>query len=110
MQAAEGCVGWIGAATIILTGTIPEESGSHSVAAGSLRNFIFVWQTAPKNPNLLGGNSGETTGVNASLCGTSNGCVVVYFSNGLVSDPGSKQLINGPHPACRRARHTGCHR
>lgn len=80
-------LGIIDGTTNILTGTIPQGSGSHSVAADSLRNFIFVPQTAPQNPNLPGGNSGETTGVSASLCGTSKGCVVVYFSNGLASDP-----------------------
>jgi hypothetical protein len=73
----------------ILTGTIPQGSGSHSVAADSLRNFIFVPQTAPLNPNLPGGNSGETTGVSAQLCGTSMGCVVVYFDQNPVGDPPS---------------------
>lgn len=73
-------LGVIDAQTNQLVGTIPEGSGSHSVAADSQRNFIFVPQVVPKNVNgPPGAGSGDTTGVSASLCGTSNGCVAVYF-------------------------------
>jgi len=57
--------------TSVLIETIPQSSGSHSVAADSKRNLIFVPESAP-------GAGGDTTTVGAGICGTNNGCVAVY--------------------------------
>src|SRR6266851_2028234 len=67
-------------ATSVLIETIPQSSGSHSVAADSKRNLIFVPQNAPA---AVVGAGGDTTGpthnglggVGAGICGTNNGCV-----------------------------------
>jgi hypothetical protein len=53
--------------TSVLIEKIPTASNSHSVAADSRRNLIFV----PENAN-------DTKGVAAGVCGGSNGCVAVY--------------------------------
>jgi hypothetical protein len=57
--------------TSVLIETIPQSSASHSVAADSKRNLIFVPQAAP---NM----GGDTTAVGAGICGTNNGCIAVY--------------------------------
>jgi hypothetical protein len=54
---------------------VPQSSGSHSVAADSELNRIFVPQVAPV---LVVGTGGDTTTVGAGICGTTNGCVAVY--------------------------------
>src|ERR1700733_9103501 len=54
---------------------VPQSSGSHSVAADSELNRIFVPQVAPAS---VVGSSGDTTTVGAGICGTNNGCVAVY--------------------------------
>jgi hypothetical protein len=64
----------------VLIETIPQSSGSHSVAADSKRNLIFVPQTAT---GVLGGDTNTTAGsgsptVGQLLCNSSAGCVVVY--------------------------------
>ncbi len=71
-------------ATSVLIETIPQSSGSHSVAADSKRNLIFVPQNAPAAafPTGTGGN-GDTTAVGAGICGTANdatgtGCIGVF--------------------------------
>ena len=61
--------------TSVLVETIPQGSGSHSVAADCNRNTIFVPQVAPV---LVVGSGGDTTGVSAGICGSTNGCVAVY--------------------------------
>jgi hypothetical protein len=62
--------------TSVLIETIPQGSGSHSVAADCIRNRIYVPQVAPAS---LVGSGGDTTGVSAGICGQStNGCVGVY--------------------------------
>jgi hypothetical protein len=61
--------------TSVLIETIPQSSGSHSVAADSTRNRIFVPQSAPA---AVVGAGGDTTAVGAGICGSSNGCVAVY--------------------------------
>jgi len=66
--------------TSVLIETIPQGSGSHSVAADSERNLIFVPQVAPV---AAVGGGGDTTAVGAGICGTANdktgtGCVAVY--------------------------------
>jgi hypothetical protein len=64
-------------ATSILLETIPQSSGSHSVAADSKRNLIFVPQVGTVG---VVGSGGDTTPTQngAGICGTSNGCVAVY--------------------------------
>ena len=61
--------------TSVLIETIPQSSGSHSVAADSRRNRIFVPQSAPVS---VVGTGGDTTAVGAGICGSTNGCVAVY--------------------------------
>jgi hypothetical protein len=70
-------------ATSVLIETVPQSSGSHSVAADSKRNLIFVPQSAPV---AVVGAGGDTTGptknglggVGAGICGSNNGCIGVY--------------------------------
>jgi hypothetical protein len=54
---------------------VPQSSGSHSVAADSELNRIFVPQVAPVGTV---GSGGDTTTVGAGICGTNNGCIAVY--------------------------------
>ena len=61
--------------TSVLIETIPQGSGSHSVAADCNRNRIYVPQVAPVS---VVGSGGDTTGVSAGICGSMNGCVAVY--------------------------------
>jgi len=68
-------LGVIDAATNTLIEKVPQSSNSHSVAADSKRNLIFVPQVAPV---ATVGSGGDTTSVGAGICGTSNGCVAVY--------------------------------
>ena len=64
--------------TSVLIETIPQSSGSHSVAADSKLNRIFVPQSAPV---AVVGSGGDTTAVGAGICGSTNGCVAVYSHN-----------------------------
>jgi hypothetical protein len=68
-------LGVINAETNLLIEKIPQGSNSHSVAADSRLNKIFVPQVAPA---AVVGPGGDTTTVGADLCGSTNGCVVVY--------------------------------
>lgn len=68
-------LGVINAEQNILIEKIPQSSNSHSVAADSWRNLIFVPQVAP---TALVGPGGDVTTVGAGLCGSTNGCVAVY--------------------------------
>jgi len=61
--------------TSVLIETVPQSSGSHSVAADSKRNLIFVPQSAPV---AVVGVGGDTTDVGAGICGSNNGCVGVF--------------------------------
>ena len=61
--------------TSVLIETIPQGSGSHSVAADCNRNRIYVPQVAPVS---VVGSGGDTTGVSAGICGTMTGCIGVY--------------------------------
>jgi hypothetical protein len=69
----------------VLVRTIPQSSGSHSVAADSMRNLIFVPQvwTSPggvgTDVNTTGGPNTPTVG--QLLCNGSAGCIVVYKHN-----------------------------
>ncbi len=62
-------------ATSVLIETIPQSSGSHSVAADSKHNLIFVPQSAPVR---IVGTGGDTTTVGEQICGSTNGCIGVY--------------------------------
>jgi hypothetical protein len=62
-------------ATSVLIEKIPQSSNSHSVAADSKRNFIYVPQVAPKS---VVGSGGDITTVGQGICGSMNGCVAVY--------------------------------
>jgi hypothetical protein len=68
-------LGVIDAGTNLLIEKVPQSSNSHSVAADSKRNLIFVPQVAPAG---VVGTGGDTTGVGAGICGTTNGCVGVF--------------------------------
>ena len=68
-------LGVIDAGTNKLIEKVPQSSNSHSVAADSKRNLIFVPQVAPK---AVVGAGGDTTNVGAGICGTNNGCVGVF--------------------------------
>ncbi len=61
--------------TSVLVETIPQGSGSHSVAADCKRNNIYVPQVAPFS---VVGSGGDTTGISAGICGSMTGCVAVY--------------------------------
>jgi hypothetical protein len=74
----QAVLGVIDAGTNTLIETVPQGSGSHSVAADSKRNLIFVPQVAPV---AVVGGGGDTTAVGAGICGTTNGCVAVYQHN-----------------------------
>jgi hypothetical protein len=74
-------LGIIDATSNILVSTIPQGSGSHSVAADGLRSTIYVPQVVPFNPSNTaqpGAGGGDTTGVSKQTCGGNNGCIVVY--------------------------------
>jgi hypothetical protein len=67
----------------VLVKTIPQSSGSHSVAADEKHNAIFVPQVAT-GAGLIGGDTNTTDGsgtptVGQLLCGTNKGCIVVYY-------------------------------
>lgn len=70
-------LGVINAITNLLIETIPQSSGSHSVAADSRHNFIYVPQVAPK---AVVGAGGDVTNNGAGICGGNSGCVAVYRS------------------------------
>jgi hypothetical protein len=71
-------LGVVDADTNLLIEKVPQSSNSHSVAADSRRNRIFVGQVAPV---AVVGVGGDTTTVGAGICGTSSGCVAVYQHN-----------------------------
>jgi hypothetical protein len=71
---AGAALGVINAESNLLIEKVPQSSNSHSVAADSKRNLIFVPQVAP-NTVVLGGDS---TDVGAGICGGNSGCVAVY--------------------------------
>ena len=54
---------------------IPQSQNSHSVAADSRLNRIYVPQVAPFS---VVGAGGDTTTVGAGICGSNNGCIAVY--------------------------------
>jgi hypothetical protein len=68
-------LGVIDAATNTLIEKVPQSSGSHSVAADSQRNLIFVPQVGTV---AAVGAGGDTTTVGSGICGTDQGCIAVY--------------------------------
>jgi hypothetical protein len=69
-------LGVIDAEANTLIEKVPQSSGSHSVAADSELNRIFVPQVAPV---AAVGAGGDTTAVGAGICGqATNGCIAVY--------------------------------
>jgi hypothetical protein len=68
-------LGVIDAETNTLIEKVKQSSGSHSVAADSELNRIFVPQVAPV---AVVGSGGDTTTVGSEICGTTNGCIGVY--------------------------------
>ena len=70
--------------TSVLIETIPQSSGSHSVAADAKRNLIFVPQTYTSAPTAVPlGDQNTTAGagsptVGQLICGTTDGCIAVY--------------------------------
>jgi hypothetical protein len=68
-------LGVVSGRTKFFVESIPQSSGSHSVAADSKRNLIFVPQVAPVT---VVGPGGDVTAVGAGICGGNNGCVAVY--------------------------------
>ena len=68
-------LGVIDAQTNVLIEKIRQSSGSHSVAASSKRNLIFVPQVAPV---AVVGSGGDTTNVGAGICDSNSGCVAVF--------------------------------
>ena len=79
--------------TSVLIETIPQSSGTHSVAADSVRNLIFVPQTFtsapgatfPGDQNFTAGASSPTVG--QLICGTADGCIAVYSRAQYVPPP-----------------------
>jgi hypothetical protein len=83
-------LGVIDAETNLLIETIPQSQNSHSVAADSRANRIYVPQVAPV---AVVGAGGDSTAVGAGICGSNQGCVAVYASvadNDLDDDDGQR--------------------
>jgi hypothetical protein len=74
-QPGGAVLGVINARRNVLIETIPQSSGSHSVAADSWSNRIFVPQVAPA---AVVGTGGDTTNVGAGICDSQSGCIAVY--------------------------------
>src|SRR5438105_2776854 len=73
--AGGAALGVVNADTNFFIEKIPQSQNSHSVAADSERNRIFVPQVAPV---AVVGSAGDSTTVGAGICGSTNGCVAVY--------------------------------
>jgi hypothetical protein len=71
--------------TSVLIETIPQSSGSHSVAADSKHNLIFVPQSYTSAPTAVPlGDQNFTAGPGSStvgqlICGSTDGCIAVYI-------------------------------
>jgi hypothetical protein len=70
--------------TSVLIETIPQSSGSHSVAADSKRNRIYVPQIYSAAAGAVpAGDANTTAGAGSAtvgqlICGSTNGCIAVY--------------------------------
>jgi hypothetical protein len=99
--------------TSVLIETIPQADGSHSVAADSARNLIFVPQkytSSAPNPvpssdvNYTAGPGSPTVG--QLICGTTNGCIAVYSRGPYTPPPAGTTpgtgavtiVVKGPNP------------
>ena len=73
--------------TSVLIETISQSSGSHSVAADSEHNLIFVPQLYTAAAGSIPAGDANTTAGSGSptvgqlICGTTNGCIAVYKHN-----------------------------
>jgi len=74
-QPGGAVLGVVDAVTNTLIETVPQSSGSHSVAADPQRNLIFVPQVGTV---AAVGSGGDTTAVGSGICGTDQGCIAVY--------------------------------
>lgn len=68
-------LGVINAETNTLIEKVRQSTGSHTVAADSELNRIFVPQVAPV---AVVGSGGDTTNVGSEICGGNSGCIGVY--------------------------------
>lgn len=68
-------LGVVDGTTNFLVESIPQSSGSHSVAADSRRHKVLVPQVAPA---AVVGSGGDVTSVGAGICGSVSGCIAVY--------------------------------
>ena len=68
-------LGVVNGTTNFVVEAIPQSSASHSVAADSRRNKVFVPQVAPRS---VVGVGGDVTMVGAGICGGTAGCIAVY--------------------------------
>ena len=98
----QAVLGVIDAETNTLIETIKQGSGSHSVAADSKRNLIFVPQVAPVS---VVGSGGDTTPVGAGLCGSTNGCVVVFQHKVKSRDDGDEDEDDEDHDVSENHGH-----
>jgi hypothetical protein len=73
-------LGVVNGTTNFLVEAIPQSSASHSVAADSRRNKVFVPEVAPKS---VVGVGGDVTTVGAGICGGTSGCIAVYSVPGV---------------------------
>jgi hypothetical protein len=69
-------LGVVGADNMLIE-IVPISTGSHSVAADSTRNLIFVPQSAAVS---VVGPGADTSTNGESICGHKNGCIAVYKS------------------------------
>jgi hypothetical protein len=73
--------------TSVLIETIPQSTGSHSVAADSKRNRIYVPQVYTSSPTAVPlGDQNFTAGAGSAtvgqlICGGTDGCIAVYEHN-----------------------------
>jgi len=81
-------LGVIDAHKNVLIETVPQSSGSHSVATDFTRNLIFVPQVAPV---AVVGAGGDTTTVGAGICDSNSGCIAVYSHQVNDDDEGDDQ-------------------
>jgi hypothetical protein len=88
-------LGVVDAETKFLIETIPQSSSSHSVAADSRRNLIFVPQAAVGT---------DATNVGAGICGGNSGCIAVYKSGADRDD--EHEGWEGWHGRWSRCRHS----
>jgi len=78
-------LGVVDGASNLVIEAVPQSSGSHSVAADSLRNLIFVPQSAPASVHPIP-TGGDGTTVGELLCGGTNGCIAVFANMGNLDD------------------------